>query len=65
MYTARYDLRYYINLPIVGHAQLKVIEIVTLVKRAPNFSFRERNCGVGNVYCWAITQASGRSCCGR
>jgi hypothetical protein len=53
-----------INLPTVGHAQLKIveiIEIVTLVNRAPNFSFRERKCGsgertllvgVGKVHCW-------------
>jgi hypothetical protein len=50
MCTARYDLRQYINLPSVGYAQLKIIEIterVTLVKRAPSFSFRERKCGSG------------------
>ena len=64
MYTARYDLRQYITLPRVGHAQLKIteiMEIITLVKRAPKFSFRERKCGSGvsillgdNTRVWAV-----------
>jgi len=47
MFRARYDFRQCINLPSVGNAQLKIteiIEIVTLVKSAANFSLRERNC---------------------
>jgi hypothetical protein len=44
------------------------IEILTFFLRAPNFSLQEwkRNeTKVEEEYCWAITQAMGRSCCGR
>jgi len=38
------------------------------LQRAPNFSFKElkhNKTKVTEGYCWPITQAVGRSCCGR
>jgi hypothetical protein len=45
-----------------------LIELFIVLKRALNFSFRieKRNeTKVAEEYCWAITQAEGRSCYGR
>jgi hypothetical protein len=45
----------------------KKTEIVTFLKRVPNLSLREWERNVTKMaeeYCWAITQAAGRSSCG-
>jgi len=64
MFRARYDFSQCINLPSVGHVQLKIteiIEIVTFVKSAANFFLRERKCESGerillgdNTGVWAV-----------
>ena len=46
----------------------KKIEKYTFLKRVLNFSLREWKRNVMNVadeYCWAMTETTGRSCCGR